>query len=303
MANNIVSQFFEKADGQEITSDTNLAALGTNVEIVHKNSGDHFKKISSNVFDRVDSGGGTVVSITSSNGVATYKDKKGVALGTFAVGKTYSAGTGLELSGTTFSVDEDFVKNLGVTTKYGSQKGMILLSDKIKIQYFMIAPNTETTYPYGGYTSNPIALVSRCHLGYDSTDPYDYTSDYIGVVDTAKTNCYLAWTQDNVDSKYPVIVIGITDGSTAAESSSEDDPTYVSGTWYYIGDASPGTSSISSSSVWSSYKTVGSTYGYDYDTGTYYSGSGSHPSSGTYKGTWTLVRSNLYKTTSLYRIA
>ena len=75
----------------------------------------------------------------------------------------------------------------------------------------------------------------------------------------------------------------------------------ISGTWYYIGSRAPG-SSVSSSSIWSSYSVVGSSYGYGYGS-TNYAGSGNHPDNGTYMAVWTKISANLYRTKALVKIA
>ena len=75
----------------------------------------------------------------------------------------------------------------------------------------------------------------------------------------------------------------------------------ISGTWYYIGSRAPG-SSVSSSSIWSSYSIVGSSYGYGYG-GTNYSGAGNHPDNGTYMAVWSKISANLYRTKALVKIA
>lgn len=93
-----------------------------------------------------------------------------------------------------------------------------------------------------------------------------------------------------------VINIGETETEITPDSA---DSNIISGTWYYIGSKSPG-SSVSSSSIWSSYSVVGSSYGYG---GTNYSGSGEHPSNGTYMAVWSKISANLYRTTALVKIA
>lgn len=77
----------------------------------------------------------------------------------------------------------------------------------------------------------------------------------------------------------------------------------ISGTWYYIGSRAPG-SSVSSSSIWSSYSVVGSSYGYGYGYGsTNYTGSGNHPDNGTYMAVWSKISAKLYRTKALVKIA
>jgi len=79
----------------------------------------------------------------------------------------------------------------------------------------------------------------------------------------------------------------------------------ISGTWYYVGRKSPG-NSVSSSSIWSSYSVVGSSYGYEYGYGngsTNYKGAGNHPDNGTYMAVWSKISAKLYRTKALVKIA
>jgi hypothetical protein len=81
----------------------------------------------------------------------------------------------------------------------------------------------------------------------------------------------------------------------------------ISGTWYYVGRKAPG-NSVSSSSIWSSYSVVGSSYGYGYGYGygngsTNYTGSGNHPDNGTYMAVWSKISAKLYRTKALVKIA
>lgn len=95
-------------------------------------------------------------------------------------------------------------------------------------------------------------------------------------------------------------VININSGNTETEITPDStDSNIISGTWYYVGSKAPG-SSVSSSSIWSGYSVVGSSYGYG---GTNYSGSGEHPDNGTYMAVWSKISANLYRTKALVKIA
>lgn len=93
-----------------------------------------------------------------------------------------------------------------------------------------------------------------------------------------------------------VINLGNTEIEITPDSA---DSNIVSGTWYYVGNTAPG-NSVSSSSIWSSYSVVGSSYGYG---GTNYSGAGNHPDNGTYLAVWSKISANLYRTKALVKIA
>lgn len=95
-----------------------------------------------------------------------------------------------------------------------------------------------------------------------------------------------------------VINLGNTETEITPDSA---DSNIISGTWYYIGSKAPG-SSVSSSSIWSSYSVVGSSYGYGYG-GTNYAGAGNHPDNGTYMAVWSKISANLYRTKALVKIA
>ena len=95
-----------------------------------------------------------------------------------------------------------------------------------------------------------------------------------------------------------VINLGNTETEITPDSA---DSNIVSGTWYYVGKTAPG-NSVSSSSIWSSYSVVGSSYGYGYG-GTNYSGAGNHPDNGTYLAVWSKISANLYRTKALVKIA
>ena len=94
-----------------------------------------------------------------------------------------------------------------------------------------------------------------------------------------------------------VINLGNTETEITPDST---DSNIISGTWYYVGNTAPG-NSVSSSSIWSSYSVVGSSYGY-YG-GTNYSGAGNHPDNGTYLAVWSKISANLYRTKALVKIA
>jgi hypothetical protein len=149
MADNIISQYFVKNDGSQIGNDAQLInGVYQNEKIVNKNSGEKFVKSSSyrNVFEKVDE---TILKIddANANGVCSCKNATGVEVDTFKChvpvsnsaptlkwgetitvgtvdGKpltitlppnpntTYSAGEGLVLNGTEFSISQDLLDKI-----------------------------------------------------------------------------------------------------------------------------------------------------------------------------------------------
>jgi hypothetical protein len=149
MADNIISQYFVKNDGSQIGNDAQLInGIYQNEKIVNKNSGEKFVKSSSyrNVFEKVDE---TILKIddANANGVCSCKNATGVEVDTFKChvpvsnsaptlkwgetitvgtvdGKpltitlppnpntTYSAGEGLVLNGTEFSISQDLLDKI-----------------------------------------------------------------------------------------------------------------------------------------------------------------------------------------------
>ena len=149
MADNIISQYFTKNDGSQIGNDAQLInGVYQNEKIVNKNSGEKFVKSSNyrNVFDKVDE---TISKIddANANGVCSCKNASGVEVDTFKChvpvsnsaptlkwgesstigtvdGKsltvklppnpntTYSAGEGLVLNGTQFSISQEYFNNI-----------------------------------------------------------------------------------------------------------------------------------------------------------------------------------------------
>lgn len=151
MADNIISQYYTKNDGSQIGNDAQLInGIYQNEKIVNKNSGEKFVKSSSyrNVFDKVDE---TISKIddANANGVCSCKNASGVEVDTFKChvpvsnsaptlkwGETitvgtvdgkpltivvpqnpnsdtkYSAGTGLVLNGTEFSISQEYLNKI-----------------------------------------------------------------------------------------------------------------------------------------------------------------------------------------------
>jgi hypothetical protein len=151
MADNIISQYFVKNDGSQIGNDAQLInGIYQNEKIVNKNSGEKFVKSSSyrNVFEKVDE---TISKIddANANGVCSCKNATGVEVDTFKChvpvsnsaptlkwGETitvgtvdgkpltivvpqnpnsdtkYSAGAGLVLNGTEFSISQELLDKI-----------------------------------------------------------------------------------------------------------------------------------------------------------------------------------------------
>ena len=161
MANNIISQYYTKNDGMQISNDYQFSILQGNEKIINKNSGEKFVKNPSysNVFDKTntfadclnDARSTSIANIDDANtsGVCSCKNFSGTQIDTFTChvpvnnsaptlswGQTstigsidgtpltvkmpgnpntdtkYSAGTGLTLSGTTFSISQEYFNNI-----------------------------------------------------------------------------------------------------------------------------------------------------------------------------------------------
>lgn len=151
MADNIISQYYTKNDGSQIGNDAQLInGVYQNEKIINKNSGEKFVKSSNyrNVFDKVDEKI-SKIDDANANGVCSCKNTSGVEVDTFKChvpvsnsaptlnwGQTstigsidgkpltvilppnpntdtkYSAGTGLTLSGTTFSISSNYLNGI-----------------------------------------------------------------------------------------------------------------------------------------------------------------------------------------------
>lgn len=151
MADNIISQYYTKNDGSQIGNDAQLInGVYQNEKIINKNSGEKFVKSSNyrNVFDKVDEKI-SKIDDANANGVCSCKNTSGVEVDTFKChvpvsnsaptlnwGQTstigtvdgkpltvkmpgnpntdtrYSAGTGLTLSGTTFSISQELLDKI-----------------------------------------------------------------------------------------------------------------------------------------------------------------------------------------------
>lgn len=151
MADNIISKYYTKNDGSQIGNDAQLInGVYQNEKIINKNSGEKFVKSSNyrNVFDKVDE---KISKIDDANadGVCSCKNTSGVEVDTFKChvpvsnyaptlfwgesntigtvdGKpltvklppntTYSAGTGLVLNGTVFSISQAYLDKINNST-------------------------------------------------------------------------------------------------------------------------------------------------------------------------------------------
>ena len=161
MANNIISQYYTKNDGMQISNDYQFSILQGNEKIINKNSGEKFVKNPSysNVFDKTntftdclnDARSTSIANIddATASGVCYCKNFSGTQIDTFTchvpvnnsaptlnwgqistIGTVdgtpltvkmpgnpntdtkYSAGTGLTLSGTTFSISQEYFNNI-----------------------------------------------------------------------------------------------------------------------------------------------------------------------------------------------
>lgn len=98
MADNIISQYYTKNDGTQISNDYQFSTLQDNEKIIQKNSGEKFVKNPSysNVFDKTDTFGEleskinnkalASISNANDNGVASYYNVAGTKLGEFKCG-------------------------------------------------------------------------------------------------------------------------------------------------------------------------------------------------------------------------
>lgn len=149
MADNIISQYYTKNDGSQIGNDAQLInGVYQNEKIVNKNSGEKFVKSQTyrNVFDKVDEKI-SKIDDANANGVCSCKNSSGVEVDTFKChvpvnnsaptlkwgesntigtvdGKpltvilppnpntTYSAGEGLVLNGTEFSISQEYLNKI-----------------------------------------------------------------------------------------------------------------------------------------------------------------------------------------------
>ena len=145
MADNIISQYYTKNDGSQIGNDAQLInGVYQNEKIINKNSGEKFVKSSNyrNVFDKVDE---TISKIDYDKAKRAFlcKNASGVEVDTFSysvpvlnygptlkwdelneIGKVdgtslmvrmppkYSAGAGLVLNGTQFSISQDLLDKI-----------------------------------------------------------------------------------------------------------------------------------------------------------------------------------------------
>lgn len=191
MADNIISKYYTKNDGSQIGNDAQLInGVYQNEKIVNKNSGEKFVKSSNyrNVFDKVDE---TISKIddANANGVCSCKNASGVEVDTFKChvpvsnsaptlkwGETntigtvdgkpltvklppnpdidtkYSAGTGLILSGTEFSISQEYFNNI---LRYDDRNDNYY---RYKVEYKGKGENippsaggSEMTYPISGW--------------------------------------------------------------------------------------------------------------------------------------------------------
>lgn len=84
MADNIISQYYTKNDGTQISNDYQFSTLQDNEKIINKNSGEKFVKNPSysNVFDKVDEKI-SKIDDANANGVCSCKNASGVEVDTF----------------------------------------------------------------------------------------------------------------------------------------------------------------------------------------------------------------------------
>lgn len=188
MADNIISKYFTKNDGSQIGNDAQLInGVYQNEKIINKNSGEKFVKSQTyrNVFDKVDEKI-SKIDDANANGMCSCKNASGIEVDTFKChvpvsnsaptlnwgqsstigtvdGKPltvtlppnpntdtkYSAGTGLVLNGTTFSINETWLK------KFIDNKGFL------EVQSAIFSPVTV----FGTSSSEQKSIVGQNYAG------------------------------------------------------------------------------------------------------------------------------------------
>lgn len=158
MANNIISQYYTKNDGMQISNDYQFSILQGNEKIINKNSGEKFVKNPSysNVFDKTntfadclnDDRSTSIASIddATASGVCSCKNSSGTQIDTFTChvpvnnsaptlnwGQTSTIGT---VDGTPLTVK--MPANPDIDTKYSAGKGLTLRGTEFSIsqEYF-----------------------------------------------------------------------------------------------------------------------------------------------------------------------
>ena len=170
MANNIISQYYTKNDGMQISNDYQFSILQGNEKIINKNSGEKFVKNPSysNVFDKTntfadclnDARSTSIASIDDANtsGVCSCKNTSGTQIDTFTChvpvnnsaptlnwGQTSTIGT---VDGTPLTVN--MPANPNTDTKYSAGTGLTLSGTTFNVNipnYKMSdGSNPDTTY-------------------------------------------------------------------------------------------------------------------------------------------------------------
>jgi hypothetical protein len=210
MADNIISQYFVKNDGSQIGNDAQLInGIYQNEKIVNKNSGEKFVKSSSyrNVFEKVDE---TISKIddANANGVCSCKNATGVEVDTFKCHVPVSNSAPTLKWGETITIGTVDGKPLTIVvpqnpnsdTKYSAGEGLVLNGTEFSISQELLdkinnnsyKPRTTTIYienAVGGGTS-PKPEVGQIYTNdqFYSVDSQNHLTRISGVA-TEKWKC------------------------------------------------------------------------------------------------------------------
>jgi len=344
MSNKDISRYLTKENGSTFSNDTELLNLATNSKVKNKNSGIAFKKVGGAVFDKLpievetDAVLYTAQTLTNSQktqarenilaGRADSVTLSGTDLKLLNIAGTAISSVSLSslVQGDSFYGDTQPDWNTLFTSSTGLDNGDITLSKAFtKYQYLIFVYGTDDNGPSDlsgpwGYSIHPVWLlkqliVDKSCFGRSNVAKFNLTWEFERrwEINPAKsTTTKLKHVYDNKVYMWRVYGVGAgSDGTTGGSGSSSSTETTVAGTWFYVSTKSTAPSSttlIPSSSIWAKYKeSTGSDSYYTYSSATTYTGSGSHPSNGSYKGTWKKVGGSgsnyLYKATGIIKVA
>lgn len=336
MSNKDISRYLTKENGSTFSNDTELLSLATNSKVKNVNTGLTFKKVDGNVFDK------TPIEATNANAVLYVQQsltnaQKTQARENILAGRADSvtlSGTDLKLlniagtaissvslsslvQGDSFYGDTQPDWNTLFTSSTGLDEGDIILSKAFtNYQYLIFVFGTDDNSPSDlsgpwGYAIHPVWLlkqliVDKYCFGRSNVAKFNLTWEFERrweIDPSQSTTTRLKHIYNNKVCIWRVYGVG------AGSSSSTE--TTVAGTWYYVSTSSTAPSSttlIPSSSIWARYTEGSGSDGYTYySSTTTYAGSGSHPSNGSYKATWSRVGGSgsnyLYKATGIIKVA